>query len=148
MEFFYFLLKFLHLESHPQAMYYSFWFTNEGALIGVLTTLLVSLVCVLILYYVVPKFKSINSAIWFSFNLLSAAIAFIATYLIAKPALCKYILYNDLDSVSGQALSYIVEKGTVDVWMYAASVIVWAVLFFFIFSMIFKNFSTYKKVPF
>lgn len=148
MDFFYFLLKFLHLESNPQAMYYSFWFTNDGALIGILTTLLVSLVFVLLLYFVVPKFKSINTGIWCVTNLVSAIITFIVTYLIAKPALCKYILYNDLDSASGQPLTYIVNNGTLDMWMYSASTIVWAILVFFLLSLVLKNFSTYKKIPF
>lgn len=148
MGFFYFLLKFLHLESNPQAMYYSFWFTNDGAMIGFLTTLIVSFVGVLALYYLVPKFKSINNGIWLITNIVSAIITFFVTYLIAKPALCKYILYNDLDSASGQPLTYIVNHGTLDVWMYSASTIVWALLFFFIFSLIIKNFSKYKKIPF
>lgn len=148
MDLFYFLLKFLHLESNPQAMYYSFWFTNDGALIGVLTTLLVSLVTVLLLYFVFPKFKSINTGIWCIANLVSAIITFIVTYLIAKPALSKYILYNELDSASGQPLSYIVNNGTLDVWMYSASTIVWAMLVFILLSLVLKNFSAYKRIPF
>lgn len=148
MEFFYFLLKFLNLNSSPTAMYYSFWFTNDGALIGVLTSISISLLFVLIFYYLVSKFKSLNSGLWLVANLISAIVVLFTTHAIAKKQLYNYVLLYGLDSTSGIPLSYTISQGTTDVWMYALSTAIWAILFFFIFSLIIKNFSQYKKIPF
>lgn len=148
MEFFYFLLKFLNLNSNPIAMYYSFWFTNDGALIGVLTSIIISLIFTLIFYYLVPKIKSLNSGLWLITNLISAVVVLFTTHAIAKKQLYNYVLLNGLDSTSGMPLSYTISQGTIDVWMYAMSTMIWAILFFFVFSLIIKNFSMYNKIPF
>lgn len=148
MEIFYFLLKFLNLNSNPTAMYYSFWFTNDGALIGVLTSTLISLFFVIVFYYVVPKFKSLNNGLWLIANLISAVVVLFSTRAIAKKQLYNYILLNGFDATSGMPLSYTISQGTIDVWMYALSTMIWAILFFFVFSLIIKNSSKYTKIPF
>ena len=148
MDFFYFLLKFLNLNSNPTAMYYSFWFTNDGALIGIVTSVIVSLLFVLFFYYLVPKIKSLNSGLWLIANLVSAVVVLFVTHAIAKKQLYDYVLLNGLDSTSGMPLSYTISQGTTDVWMYSLSTMIWAILFFFLFSLIIKNFSKYNKIPF
>ncbi|MCS7027424.1 MAG: hypothetical protein NZ519_01550 [Bacteroidia bacterium] len=108
-------------------------FYNTIGLVSILSPLFFSL-----MYYLVidrPKLSKIIT--WFLFGLVSGLIPFIWAYVKVSNDVANKMYCKELQITSG------------DTWGWALTVLLWTLVFYFIYSLVIKNFSTNcKRIPF
>ena len=127
------------------------WYTMSGGLtLSILLTLGISLLFVVLFYYVFTLIKpSLTNVHYYLTMLLNAVVCLFVNFFVAKSFIDKYITSNDLSSIDPTALSS-VSSGTLDMWLVSANSAIYSLLFFFLLSLILKRWGPYgtNLIPF
>jgi|GEM_PF-1950826 hypothetical protein len=153
MEVLYFLVKNSNgwYQANNWDMAHSLWYmSNNGFVFGLGISLLIGLIFAVIYYLILGRFTSSFSHLshWFVFLAITGITSFFSAFFYAKNSIIAYAEHNDYfeDAPEMQA---ILQSGTQDMWMYATHNLIYAILFYFLFSLLFKRFSLHcSMTPF
>ena len=127
------------------------WYSTSGGLtLSILITLGISLLFVVLFYFVLTMIKpALTNTHYFLTMFVNAVVCFFAVFFVAKSAIGNYIVSNGLDEIDPMALSTI-SAGTLDMWLVSANSAIYSLLFFFLFSIIIKRWGPYgtNLIPF
>lgn len=142
-----FLVNLLHLGEYDGTCDYALWYESTGSLLGVILPFASSLVFVLLFYYVWSRFKALNTFHWLVAGFVNLLVTFILNLFIGKVFLADYIVslgdeYQDL------WYNVATWPFTADLWVFATNGIFWALVFFFVLSLILKRWSSIYNIPF
>lgn len=146
-----FLVDALDLYSDPVAVNYVSWFTGAGTILNLVIPFIVSLVFVLVFYYLWANFRALTTFHWLLAGLVNLIVGFVVTLFIGRASLANYIDSNlvALDPSFETAWQNVVYwPFTTEVWMFALNSIIWSLLFFFLLSWGLKRWSCCNNIPF
>lgn len=146
--FFNFLLYPLHLEELDGPCYYYPWYSGAGAVLGGIIPLISSLVFVFLFYYVWSKHDATNTLHWCLSGFVNAVVTFLLDLFIGRASLANYIqtvLGQDYEDLWFNVATW---PYTTDIWIFATNGILWALVFFFLLSLVLKRWSPVWNVPF
>ena len=127
------------------------WYATSGGLtLSFLMTLGISLLFVILFYFVLTLIKpALTNVHYYLTMFLNAVVCFFAVFFVAKGMIVKYIVDNDLISIDPLAES-VAASGTIDMWLVAANSAIYSVSFFFLFSIIIKRWGPHgtNLIPF
>lgn len=140
-----FLLNLLDLGGDPNASQYYDWYQNTGATIGVLIPLVSSLLFVLLFYYAWSKVKATTTLHWLIMGVLNLMVTFFLNLFMGRAFLANYATSLGDDNLWFYITTW---PFPVDLWIFAVNGTVWAIIFYFVFSCILKNWSSSYNIPF
>ncbi|MBQ6763321.1 MAG: hypothetical protein IJP49_11280 [Bacteroidales bacterium] len=127
------------------------WYATSGGLtLSFLMTLGISLLFVILFYFVLTLIKpALTNVHYYLTMFLNAVVCFFAVFFVAKGMIVKYIIDNDLISIDPLAETT-AASGTLDMWLVAANSAIYALVFFFLFSIIIKRWGPHgtNLIPF
>lgn len=142
MDFIYFLVS-----GPSQNEVYGSWYMDEGYTLGLIASAIIAIFAIILFYYVWSKIKPVTTFHWFITMGVAAIIAFFVNFFFAKGRIVTYIINNALDQADPTAIQRI-EMGTLDMWMFSLNALFLTILFYFLFSLIFKRWSNCYNIPF
>lgn len=141
-----FLIYFLNLNADEVASAYVAWYGGFGAIIGSVVPAVCSLLCVILFYYVWSKFSATTSLHWLVMSLVNMILTYFVTVFVGKSSLSNYIAVELQDSDLSDTVAQ--WPFTADLWIFGLNAVVWAIVFYFVFSVILKNWSSSYNIPF
>ena len=146
-----FLVDILDLASDPIAVNYVSWFDGTGTVLNLIVPFAISLLFVLIFYYLWARFKALTTFNWLMTGLVNVLVGFVATLFMCRASLANFIDSSliPLDPSFQTAWDNVVYwPFTSEVWMFAVNSILWSLIFFFLLSIVLKRWSIYHNIPF
>lgn len=126
---------------------WSGWYDAQAWAVSLADTLIVSVICCVVFYYVVSRVKALTGGHYFLTMLCSALISGASAYGLAYWLIGRYAEDNMLESII-PGITNTLRSGTIDMILYAVIVFAMGLLIFFIVSLILKNWSPYYNIPF
>ncbi len=142
MKFIYFLIS-----KASQNEVYGSWYMEQGCTLGIIVSAAIALAMVLLFYYLWSRLKPVTTFHWLITMVLDAAATLFAAFFIAKGQLVNYITINGLDQADPTAFMR-VSSGTIDMWLFGINTLMWGIVFYFVFSVVLKTWSTSYNIPF
>lgn len=146
-----FLVNLLDLYGDPVATNYAAWYETTGAILGAFIPAIISLVMVILFYYLFAKVKALTLLHWMLTSFVNILIVFTTVLFVGRAALANWVDTNLVafdDSFQYIYDSVVFFPFTVDLWIFATNSIVWSLVFFFVWSVILKRWSIYNNIPF
>lgn len=124
------------------------WYTyGNGYTMGLVIAAIVALVTCVLFYYVWGKIRSLTMGHYIVMIIISVVLTFISVFFTARELIGKFASEYSLDQHNPSVFSEI-KSGTVDMWLFSANAAIWCIVFYFLFSCVLKNWSTYYNIPF
>lgn len=126
------------------------WYAESGLTLSFLITLGISLLFVVLFYFVLTLIKpALTNVHYYLTMFLNAVVCFFAVFFVAKNMIVKYIRTYNL-ALSDPLAESTAASGTVDMWLLAANSAIYALVFFFLFSIIIKRWGPHgtNLIPF
>lgn len=124
------------------------WYTNgNGFTIGLVFAAVISLIAGLLFYYVWGKLKSVTLLHYIITALIAMAATLLVVFFTARHMLLAYVNDAGLTAIDPTIFSQI-QHGTFDMWLFAINAAIWCAVFYFLFSCVLKEGSTYYNIPF
>lgn len=143
-----FLIDLLHLEEIDGPCYYYPWYSGAGAVLGAILPLISSLIFVILFYYVWSKVKATTTFHWCLTGFVNMIISFVLNLFIGRASLANYILSDLGEEYQELWYSVVTWPFSSDIWFFAINGVIWAIVFFFILSLILKTWSPVWNIPF
>ena len=141
-----FLINFLHLEN-GDAAYYLPWYTGVGQIIGSIVPFVCSLLFVFVFYYLWSRVKAVNTFHWCMTGFVNIIVTYVVCLLIGRASLANFIsgLGDEYLDLWFRVTTW---PFTTDVWIFALNGVIWAIVFYFILSVLLKRWSPVWNIPF
>lgn len=143
-----FLVDTLHLENSETACNYVPWYDGAGQTLGMVIPGLSALLFVLLFYFLWSRMKATTTAHWLLAGFLGMVVTFFASLFIGRTSLGNWILMDLGDEFEDLQVTVTTWPYTTDLWIYALNCALWFLVFYFVFSLVFKNWSTVYNIPF
>lgn len=145
--FFDFLVSLLHLGESDVASCYYPWYEADGQALCVIIPLCSSLLFVLLFYYGWSRIRAVTTGHWFLAGLVNVIVTFFLNLFIGKSALSGFVRRLG-DDYQDTWYAIVTWPYTLDLWFFALNGVIWALVFYFILSLIFKSWSPVWNIPF
>ncbi len=124
------------------------WYTNDnGYTMGLVIAAVVALLASVFFYYVWGNMRALTLGHHIITNIVSAIITLFAVFFVARHMLMAYVGEAGLTEINPSILTQI-KNGTFDMWLFSINSAIWAIVFFFLFSIVLKNWSSHYNIPF
>jgi hypothetical protein len=127
---------------------HSSWYTNSnGFTTGLILAFAVALIACLFFYYVWGKMRALTMMHYILTGIVNAVVTLLVVFFTARKLLTAYAIEAGLSEIDPSILSQI-KNGTFDMWLFAINSAIWGVVFYFLLSIVLKNWSELYSIPF